>query len=280
MKSPNFPNDLVPPIWQILAVVWIVAASVLTSHFRLYYGADWSNAVKWGIGDGFVWSILAVFAVWVYSAHIAHSEEELLRRLFLCGAVFAGVIMHPLLVVLLYAALDGPASRPIIEDVIHLVGKRFPQGALAGLLLGLVSRKFVDSCRRRTAKPEQSASTQISRAVRDESWLWVTGADGAVRIHLSDILYIEAAGNYVAIFANGVEHLDRGTMKAMEQKLCQRRFLRISRKHLVNLGRVSAIQSVKPNSSVVVMEGGRRLPVGRQYKSRLQQAISNERQLH
>jgi two-component system LytT family response regulator len=88
-----------------------------------------------------------------------------------------------------------------------------------------------------------------------------------------EIEWIEAAGNYVRLGAGGESHLLRDTMSAVEGKLPRDRFLRIHRSALVNL---EAVRELHPNPHgdlVVVLRSGKRLPLSRGCRDRLEGAL-------
>ena len=89
-----------------------------------------------------------------------------------------------------------------------------------------------------------------------------------------EIEWIEAAGNYVRLNAGGESHLLRETMSGVEAKLPRERFLRIHRSALVNL---EAVRELSPSPQggdfVVVLNSGKRLPLSRGCRDRLEEAL-------
>src|SRR3954462_5615514 len=89
-----------------------------------------------------------------------------------------------------------------------------------------------------------------------------------------EIEWIEAAGNYVRLNANGESHLLRDTMSGVESKLPGERFLRIHRSAIVNL---EAFRELKPSPHgdfVVVLRSGKKLPLSRGCRDRLEAALT------
>jgi len=89
----------------------------------------------------------------------------------------------------------------------------------------------------------------------------------------AEIEWIEAAGNYVRLNAAGESHLLRETMSGVEAKLPRDRFLRIHRSAIVNLEEVRELVSSNGGDSVVVLRSGKRLPLSRGCRDRLQEAL-------
>jgi two-component system LytT family response regulator len=88
-----------------------------------------------------------------------------------------------------------------------------------------------------------------------------------------EIEWIEAAGNYVRLNANGESHLLRETMSGVESKLPRERFLRIHRSALVNLEAVRELLPGPTGDFVVALKSGKRLPLSRGCRDRLEEAL-------
>ena len=83
--------------------------------------------------------------------------------------------------------------------------------------------------------------------------------------------------NYVSLYCADSAYLERTTMTAISEKLASTGFQRISRKHLVNLDHVLAIESRKPKGAYATLDSGTVLPVSRQYKTEFKKAVASHR---
>lgn len=88
-----------------------------------------------------------------------------------------------------------------------------------------------------------------------------------------EIEWIEAAGNYVRLNALSQSHLLRETMSGVEAKLPHDRFLRIHRSAIVNLETVRELEPGPHGDFVVVLKSGKRLPLSRGCRDRLEEAL-------
>ncbi|SDK52786.1 LytR/AlgR family response regulator transcription factor [Microbulbifer yueqingensis] len=86
----------------------------------------------------------------------------------------------------------------------------------------------------------------------------------------ADIDWIDAAGDYMCVHANGETHVMRITMKELEQQLDPGRFQRIHRSTIVNLGRVREICAHINGEYHLVLNNGERLKMSRSYKTKVQ----------
>jgi LytTr DNA-binding domain-containing protein len=92
--------------------------------------------------------------------------------------------------------------------------------------------------------------------------------DGARRhfVALSDVLWIEAAGNYVELHRGGAGLLHRASLSEMERSLQTAGFVRIHRSRLVRRDAVAAVESKPTGDFVVRLRDGRELAGSRRYR--------------
>ena len=103
----------------------------------------------------------------------------------------------------------------------------------------------------------------------DEDYLFLKVEYQLVRIALDDILYIEGLKDYVKIHLKGVDKatLSLTSLKALEEKLPPKRFMRVHRSFIVSLDKVT---SMTKNS---VQIGKMMIAVGDQYKEAFSQFV-------
>ncbi|MGZ3766169.1 MAG: LytR/AlgR family response regulator transcription factor [Mucilaginibacter sp.] len=105
-----------------------------------------------------------------------------------------------------------------------------------------------------------AAPAEAERA--DDNYLFLKVEYQLVRIALDDILYIEGLKDYVKVHLKGVEKavLSLTSLKALEEKLPPKRFMRVHRSFIVSLDKVT---SMTKNSLQI---GKMMIAVGDQYK--------------
>jgi two-component system response regulator LytT len=96
----------------------------------------------------------------------------------------------------------------------------------------------------------------------DDNYLFLKVEYQLVRIALDDIMYIEGLKDYVKVHLKGVEKavLSLTSLKALEEKLPAKRFMRVHRSFIVSLDKVT---SMTKNSLQI---GKMNIAVGDQYK--------------
>lgn len=109
-----------------------------------------------------------------------------------------------------------------------------------------------------------------SKQNRSPQYLVVKQEYNNVNISLTDILYIEALGNYVKIFRKSGGHiLTRTSMKTITDMLPERDFLRIHRSYVIS---ISAVISFS-RSKVELKGYNGELPIGSQYASSVMETL-------
>jgi DNA-binding LytR/AlgR family response regulator len=95
----------------------------------------------------------------------------------------------------------------------------------------------------------------------EEPFIYVKENKKVVKVHLSEILYVEGLSEYVQIYTPGKKIITKTSMTNMSAKLPDDGFMRIHKSFIVSLSKVEAFTS----SSIEVP--GKELPIGRSYKN-------------
>lgn len=112
-------------------------------------------------------------------------------------------------------------------------------------------------------------------AERTPDRLMIKSSGRVYFVKVSDIDYVEAAGNYVRLHVGKDAHLLRETMNGVETRLDASQFLRIHRSTIVNLDRVKEMQPWFSGEYVVIMKDGTQLKLSRGYRDRLEERLGN-----
>lgn len=82
-----------------------------------------------------------------------------------------------------------------------------------------------------------------------------------IRLSYQDILYIESMGDYVKYFTLAKHYLTHGTLKAVEEKMNPRQFMKVHRSYIVNMSKIVDIQD-----NTIVIES-KVIPISKALKS-------------
>jgi two-component system LytT family response regulator len=157
--------------------------------------------------------------------------------------------------------------------------------ALDYLLKPFDRRRFQESLRRARDQLRQAPSEEFGRRMlalykdiangtgRYLERLVVKSAGRVLFVPVSEIDWIEAAGNYVRLHQGTNEHLIRDTMNGLESKLDPKKFLRIHRSTMVNIDRVQELQPSFHGDYVVILSTGAQLTLSRGYRESIQDRL-------
>lgn len=107
---------------------------------------------------------------------------------------------------------------------------------------------------------EYKAFSQRPKTKPADSFIFVKSEYKAVKINLSDILYIEGMDSYVKIYAGGKPVLSLMSMKACLDLLPQEEFIRVHRSFIIPISKVQSIR----NKQIKI--GDKEIPVGGTYE--------------
>jgi DNA-binding LytR/AlgR family response regulator len=132
-------------------------------------------------------------------------------------------------------------------------------------------------------KPSEKPSLQAPESTDSQCQEFtLTGTTNeSVALHISDLLFIEAVGNYVKVnhLRDGQVHTDmlRATMKQMEEMLQgYPMIVRCHRAFLVNLSQVEQITSHSGSTQLLIKHSHESLPVSRSNMAQVKAAIKRE----
>ena len=97
--------------------------------------------------------------------------------------------------------------------------------------------------------------------IADESFVYVKENKKVVKVHLSEIRYIEGLSEYVQIFTDKRKIITKTSMAQMEEKLSSGNFLRIHKSFIVSISKIEAFTA----NTIEVQ--GKELPIGRSFKN-------------
>jgi two-component system LytT family response regulator len=109
-------------------------------------------------------------------------------------------------------------------------------------------------------------------STRDES-IVVTTSRGAIVLHVSEIDWIEAAGNYVQLWIGSRNYFLRESLQLLEERVCKHGFIRAHRRALVRLDGVRELRRTRAGALVAVLGCGVRIPISRRRSTAFAAAV-------
>jgi len=159
-----------------------------------------------------------------------------------------------------------PVEEERLKDAIHRARKAIKSKAAASRetqlveLLASLSDDDRDKIKELIDDPDWTDKQRYTERLsfKDGSKVVVLAAD--------DVEWIDAAGDYMCIHANGKTHIIRETMKALQQRLDPSRFQRIHRSAIVNISKVKELHPHSNGEYFLVLDNGAELKLSRSYK--------------
>jgi uncharacterized membrane protein YhdT len=210
-------------------------------------------------------------------AHPQWIEIAYQRFPIVCALAIAAIALRPWR----SRAIRGRASLPNVSFVSSLPGL---SNASIGPRAAAQSEAIdggLPACNPRSAMRNAIPNAQPNRPTTAESnvltpppsepvqtppptTLGIPTRQGVVRVCVTEIGYVKAAGNYVEVFARDRSWLLRATLSEMATRLDTDGFVRVHRSILVNRHLVASMVRCGQRL-LLVLSSGARVPVGRQY---------------
>jgi DNA-binding LytR/AlgR family response regulator len=100
-----------------------------------------------------------------------------------------------------------------------------------------------------------------SEKFAEESFIYVKENKKVIKVHLSEIRYIEGFSEYVQIYTEKRKIITKTSMALMEEKLPAENFLRIHKSFIVPVSKIEAF-----TANTIEIQG-KELPIGRNFKN-------------
>lgn len=120
------------------------------------------------------------------------------------------------------------------------------------------------------ARKQTELEANVSQSIEANSdFLFLKSEYKIRRINFNDILYIEGLKDYIKVYTVGEDKplLSLNSIKSLEQKLPEDRFMRVHRSFIVNLNRIETIERSR------IIFGKTYIPVSDQYKDKFQEFL-------
>ncbi|HEY8399109.1 MAG TPA: LytTR family DNA-binding domain-containing protein [Flavihumibacter sp.] len=145
--------------------------------------------------------------------------------------------------------------------------KAFDQHAIDYLLKPFSQERFQKAVQKfLLQQPTEDRSSLLetaSRSPQQQDRIVIKDQSAIRIIPVEQVLYIEAADDYVRIVTAEGQWLKNKTMAAMEQQLPEQQFVRIHRSYLVNLKEIAQLFPMEKESYTVILKNKKQLPVSK-----------------
>ena len=158
--------------------------------------------------------------------------------------------------------------------------KAFQVNALDYLLKPIDPKRLEDAVLKLQGKMEGIAKRDgleglgSQKKLTLEDQVFVKDGDRCWFVRLSNVRLFESDGNYIKVYFDNFKPMIHKSSNALDERLDEKSFFRASRKHIINLGWVEAIEPWFNGGLVVTLKGGDRIEVSRRQAARFKEMMS------
>jgi two-component system LytT family response regulator len=139
--------------------------------------------------------------------------------------------------------------------------KAFQVNALDYLLKPIEPKRLEDAVLKLQGKMEGIAKREEQEGLGNqkkltlEDQVFVKDGDRCWFVRLSNVRLFESDGNYIKVYFDNFKPMIHKSLNALDERLDEKSFFRASRKHIINLGWVEAIEPWFNGGLVVTLKG-------------------------
>lgn len=133
-----------------------------------------------------------------------------------------------------------------------------------------LQKKLQDSKER----SEGTVSVFQNKKLTLDDQVFVKDGDRCWFVKLSNVRLFESDGNYIKVYFDNNKPMIHKSLNALDERLDEKSFFRASRKHIINLSWVEAIEPWFNGGLVVTLKGGDRIEVSRRQAARFKDMMS------
>jgi two-component system, LytTR family, response regulator len=160
--------------------------------------------------------------------------------------------------------------------------KAFDNHAVDYLLKPFSKERFDKALEKWKAMYEPKENSPALRQVMDtvshspiqRERIVVKSGSSIIVIPVDDILYMEAADDFVKIYTRKGHWLKNKTMAHFEQQLDTSKFIRVHRSYIVNISEITRLDPYEKDSHILLLKSGEKIPVSKTGMVKLKEVLS------
>ncbi|HLU88393.1 MAG TPA: response regulator [Cyclobacteriaceae bacterium] len=156
--------------------------------------------------------------------------------------------------------------------------KAFQVNALDYLLKPIEPERLAEALNKLEKKladePRREAGQQSNAKLTIHDQVFVKDGDRCWFVKLATVRLFESDGNYIKVYFENFKPMIHKSLNALDERLDEKSFFRASRKHIINLSWVDAVEPWFNGGLVVTLKGGERIEVSRRQAARFKDMMS------
>ncbi|MGJ3236628.1 LytR/AlgR family response regulator transcription factor [Marivirga sp.] len=153
--------------------------------------------------------------------------------------------------------------------------KAFEFNALDYLLKPIEPKRLTESINKIRKEVEAQVERQKTGnqlTVNDQ--VFVKDGDNCWFVRLKDVRLFESDGNYIKVYFDKNKPMIHKSLNALDEKLDNKHFFRVSRKHIINLEWIDEIETWFNGGLMVKLKGGDKVEVSRRQATKFKDLMS------
>ena len=153
--------------------------------------------------------------------------------------------------------------------------KAFEFNALDYLLKPIEPKRLGDSIEKIRKEIQSVSDVKAGKSqltINDQ--VFVKDGDNCWFVRLKDVRLFESDGNYIKVYFDKFKPMIHKSLNALDEKLDDKSFFRVSRKHIINLDWVDEIETWFNGGLMVKLKGGEKVEVSRRQATKFKDLMS------
>jgi two-component system LytT family response regulator len=151
--------------------------------------------------------------------------------------------------------------------------KAFELNAFDYLLKPVQADRLAETVKKLSIK-ESASRIDNNTPLTEKDMVFIKDGDKCWFVRLSDIRLFESEGNYVRVYFENFRPLILRSLNSLETRLNEKQFFRASRKHMINLSYIAAIETWFNGGLNVKLKDGKEIEISRRQAVKLKDMMS------
>ena len=152
--------------------------------------------------------------------------------------------------------------------------KAFEFGAFDYLLKPIDGDRLADVVQKVLKEFWKNKQVEREDLLTDSDQVFVKDGEKCWFVKLEKVRLFESDGNYIKVYFDNFRPMIHKSLNALNEKLDERSFFRVSRKHIINLGWIEKIEPWFNGGLMVELKGGQKVEVSRRQASKFKEKMS------
>jgi len=152
--------------------------------------------------------------------------------------------------------------------------KVFEVNALDYLLKPIQAERLSEAVQKIMEKERAKTGRAAGKKLGLEDQVFVKDGERCWFVNLANIRFFESDGNYIKVYFDANRPMIHKSLNALDDRLDERAFFRASRKHIINLSWVEAIEPWFNGGLMVKLRGGDKVEVSRRQAAKFKDMMS------